>query len=125
MMKKLILILVGILTLSCSKESKTKYSIHSEKVFLVITKTSTEDELMKIASEFKVKKNIKIDFSKTEFSENGKIENLDLQVDCNDGFKGNTQSSGLLLLTKNYGFFRDYSENPEVPFMVGEIQNLQ
>ncbi|MGB0868920.1 MAG: hypothetical protein ACPGSD_04915 [Flavobacteriales bacterium] len=124
-MKKLILILVGILTLSCSKESKTKYSIHSEKVFLVITKTSTEDELMKIASEFKVKKNIKIDFSKTEFSENGKIENLDLQVDCNDGFKGNTQSSGLLLLTKNYGFFRDYSENPEVPFMVGEIQNLQ
>ena len=72
-MKKIILMLVGILLLSCSKESETKYSTDSEKVFLIITENTTESELTKIASEFKAEKDIIVDFSKTEFTENGKI----------------------------------------------------
>jgi dihydrodipicolinate reductase len=66
-MKKIVLLIVWILILSCSKVSQTKYSTDSEKVFLIITENTTESELTKIASEFKKEKDIIIDFSKTEF----------------------------------------------------------
>jgi uncharacterized protein YxeA len=120
-MKKIILVLVGILIISCSKESETKYSTDSEKVFLIITENTTESELTKIASDFKTEKNIIFDFSKTEFSENGKIKTLNFEVDCNDGFKGTATSSGVILKNKNSGFSRDYAENSKVPFIIGAM----
>ena len=120
-MKKIILVLVGILILSCSKESETKYSTDSKKVFLIITENTTERELTKIASEFKTEKDIIIDFSKTEFFENGKIKTLNLEVDCNDGLKGTATSSEELLKSKNSGFSRDYAENSKVPFIIGAM----
>jgi len=120
-MKKIVLMLVGILILSCSKESETKYSTDSEKVFLIITENTTESELTKIATDFQTKKDIIIDFSKTEFSKNGKIRTLNLEVDCNDGFKGTAKSSGVILKSKNSGFSRDYTENSKVPFIIGAM----
>jgi uncharacterized protein YxeA len=120
-MKKIILVLIGILVISCSKESETKYSTDSEKVFLIITENTTEIELTKIASEFKAEKNITVDFSKTEFTENGKIKTLTFEVDCNDGFNGSATSSGVILKTKKSGFSRDYSENSKVPFVIGAM----
>ena len=120
-MKKIILVLVGILIMSCSKESETQYSTDSEKVFLIITENTTESELTKIASDFKTEKNIVFDFSKTEFSENGKIKTLNFEVDCNDGFKGTATSSGVILKNKNSGFSRDYAENSKVPFIIGAM----
>ncbi|RTY76029.1 hypothetical protein [Flavobacterium sp. LS1R10] len=118
-MKKIILVLVGILILSCSKESETKYATDSEKVFLIITENTTEKELTKIASEFKTEKDIIIDFSKTKFSKNGKIKTLNLAVDCNDGFKGTATSSEVILKSKNSGFSRDYAVNSKVSFIIG------
>ena len=120
-MRKIILVLIGILIISCSKESETKYSTDSEKVFLIITENTTEIELTKIASEFKAEKNITVDFSKTEFTENGKIKTLNFEVDCNDGFKGSAKSSGVILKAENSGFSRDYSENSKVPFVIGAM----
>ncbi|MET6991642.1 hypothetical protein [Sediminicola arcticus] len=120
-MKKIILVLIGILILSCSKESETKYSTDSEKVFLIITENTTKTELTNIASAFKAEKNITVDFSKTKFKENGEIEHLNLEVDCNDGFKGTATSTGVILKTKNSGFSRDYSENSKVPFVIGAM----
>jgi uncharacterized protein YxeA len=120
-MRKLILVLIAILMLSCSKESETKYTTDSENVFLIITENTTETELKQIASEFQTERNISIDFSKTEFHKNGTIKNLNLEVDCNDGFKGIAKSSGLILKTKNSGFSRDYSENSETPFVIGAM----
>ena len=120
-MIKKVLILFGILILSCSKESETQYSTESEKVFLIITTKTTKSELTKIASEFKLKKNITVDFSKTEFFENGKIKELNLEVDCNDGFRGTTKSSGMILKRKNSGFSRDYSDNAKTLFTIGTM----
>lgn len=120
-MKQIMLIVIGILVVSCAKESKTKYATNSEKVFLIITENTTEIELKKIASEFKVEKNITVDFSKTQFARNGKIKNLNLEVDCNDGFKGTATSSAEILKAKNSGFSRDYSENSKVPFVIGAM----
>ena len=107
--------------ISCSKKSETKYSTDSEKVFLIITENTTEIELAKIAPEFKAEKNITVDFSKTEFTENGKIKTLNFEVDCNEGFKGSATSSGVILKAKNSGFSRDYSENSKVPFVIGAM----
>lgn len=120
-MKKIILVLVGIIAMSCSKESQTKYSTESERVYLIVTENTTKAELTKIASEFKSEKNIAVDFSKTEFSENGKIIKLNLKVDCNDGFRGIAESTGKILKTKNSGFLRDYSEGSKKPFVIGAM----
>jgi hypothetical protein len=46
---------------------------------------------------------------------------LNLEVDCNDGFKGIAKSSGVILKAKNSGFSRDYSENSKVPFVIGAM----
>ena len=120
-MKKIILVLIGILIISCSKESETKYSTDSEKVFLIITENTTETELEKISSEFKAEKNITVDYSKTEFKEDGAIKNLYLKIDCNDGFKGIAKSTGVILKAKNSGFSRDYSKNSKAPFVIGAM----
>jgi hypothetical protein len=120
-MKKLLIILLGLFVMSCSKESETKYSTDSEKVYLLITENTTRNELTTIVAEFKLKKNIVIDFSKTEFSEYGKIEKLNLEVDCNDGFRGIAKSSGELLKLKNSGFSRDYTKDTKVPFVIGAM----
>jgi len=120
-MKKLILILIGILAISCAKEPETKYSTDSEKVFLIITENTTENELTKIAYEFKTQNNITVNFSETEFSKNGTIKNLSLDVDCNDGFKGKATSSGIILKAKNSGFSRDYAKDSKIPFVIGAM----
>jgi len=77
--------------------------------------------LTDIATEFKSEKNITADFSETEFWANGKIEILNLEVDCNDGFNGSLEILGETLKIQNSGFSRDYSENSEAPFSRGTI----
>ena len=111
---------MGIFLLSCAEEKSTKYSTDSEKVYLLITENTTEGELTKIASEFKTEKNIMVDFSESRFFENGKIQSLNLKVDCNDDFKGSTKSSVQDLETNNYGFVRNYSD-ANVPFSIGNV----
>ena len=104
---------------SCTKPPETKYSTSSEKAFLVITNGTTQDELTKITEEFKTERSIDLDFSKTEFSSDGKIKNLNFEVNCNDGFRGDATSTADILQTKNSGFSRDYRENAKEPFVMG------
>jgi len=120
-MKQIAILLIGILIVSCSRETETTYSTDSEKVFLFITKSTTNDELIKISAEFKLKKNIDIDFSESEFYNNGKIKNLNLKVDCNDGFKGIMKNHGKTFNLNKSGFLRDYSENSNIPFQIGSM----
>jgi len=120
-MKYISLVLIALLSISCMKVSETKYSTASERVFLIITQNTTEAELDKIASEFKSKKNITVDYSKSEFNEDGIIKHLILEVDCNDGFKGVAETSEKILTSKNSGFLRDYSENSSTPFVIGAM----
>ena len=121
-MKKLILLLIGTLFISCSYEGTTEYSIESEKVFLLICENTTESELYSIAKEFKEKRNITVDFSKSEFRRNGTIKNLNLSVDCNDGFKGTIKNYGKTFNLNKSGFWRDYKENSAEPFRIGNIE---
>ncbi|PQJ20609.1 hypothetical protein [Tenacibaculum sp. SG-28] len=122
-MKNLILVLLSITTLSCVKTEagKTTYSTSSEKAFLIITENTTKDELIKIAAEFKLLRNIDIDFSETTFYKNGKVKNLNLEVDCNDGYKGFAKNFGTTFSINNCGFERDYNEDAEIPWSIGSL----
>jgi hypothetical protein len=107
--------------LGCTKEKQTQYSVDSEEVFLVITENTTKKELVQIAAEFKEKRNIDIDFSRSQFSDKGKILDLDLKVDCNDGFKGTTAGPAGSFRLSNYGFSRDYSPESKRAFHIGAM----
>ena len=90
-------------------------------VFLVITENTTKAELVQLALEFKEKRNIDIDFSKSQFSKDGRILDLDLKLDCNDGFKGTTAGSFESFRFSNYGFVRDYTPESERAFHIGSM----
>ncbi|MCE2611712.1 hypothetical protein LVD13_01930 [Flavobacteriaceae bacterium D16] len=114
-------IICSIMLLGCAKEKQTQYSLDSEEVFLVITENTTKEELSQITAKFKEKRNIDIDFSKSQFSKEGRILNLDLKVDCNDGFKGTTAGSFKSFRFGNYGFYRNYSSESERAFHIGSM----
>jgi len=121
-MKRTLFFTICFITLlGCTKEKQTQYSVNSEEVFLVVTENTTKEELVQIAAEFKERRNIDIDFSKSKFSDNGKILDLDLKVDCNDGFKGTTAGSSVSFRLNNYGFSRDYSPESKRAFHIGAM----
>lgn len=123
-MKNIILLILCISSISCAttEAGQTRYSTDSEKVFLIITENTTKDELTKIAEEFKLVKNIDIDFSESKFYSSGKVKNLNLIVDCNDGYKGVAKNFGTTFDINNCGFLRDYRKNTEKPWSIGSIQ---
>ena len=122
-MKRIILFLICITTLSCAKTEagKTTYSTDSEKAFLIITENTTKDELTKIATEFKLVRNIDIDFTETTFYDDGKVKNVNLEVDCNDGYKGVAKNFGTTFSINNCGFQRDYKEDAESSWSIGSM----
>ena len=121
-MKKSQFLLVCLLFLmGCIKESQTQYAIDENQAYLVITQNTTQEELEKIAAAFKEQKNIDIDYSKSKFSKNGKISDVSLEVDCNDGFKGSTQCSESALKFQNIGFVRDYQSGSAITFHIGSM----
>ena len=121
-MKRITPLLICLLFLtSCIKESQTQYSIDEDQVYLVITQNTTKEELAKIAVELKERKNIDLDYSNSLFQANGKISELKLTVDCNDGFKGSTNCTSGALKLRNMGFLRDYQSESETTFHIGPM----
>jgi hypothetical protein len=92
-----------------------------DQVMLVITQNTTKEELEQIALEVKEKRNIDLDYSKSTFTANGRISEVKLEVDCNDGFKGSTQCSATVLKFQNIGFLRDYGANSDPVFHIGSM----
>ena len=55
-----------------------------------------------------------------EFKQNkSKLAYIKYSVDCNDGFKGSASLS--VTKEKKIGFYRDYNNDVNSPFGVGEI----
>lgn len=77
--------------------------------------------MIEISKEFQQQRNITIGFSNSSFDGNGKIIQMELKVDCNDGYKGKTNISKTVLKTNNFGFTRNYSEQTELAFKIGKI----
>lgn len=90
-------------------------------VIVAFNSATTFDDLAKIKNELK-DKNIAIDYIKIEFNEGGGLKEIKIKVDCKDGFSG-TASSKILTLESRFGFKRDYSQNSEDPFTLGNLDN--
>ncbi|MCF8254321.1 MAG: hypothetical protein K9H61_08300 [Bacteroidia bacterium] len=112
-------VLMMAIIFACNNYPKTEYSTSETKSFLKVSPNTTELELKLIAEEFKQKRNIDIDYSKSIFFDDGKIEDLVLKVNSNDGYFGETTSSRYSLRMKSFGFVRDFSKNAKSEFMIG------
>jgi len=117
----LTLVVLSFLMSSCFQSALTNYQIQEDRAFLLLTPQTTKAELTSIAQEFLEKKNIEIDFAKSTFDKEGEIQELNLAVDCNDGFKGTTTSNKILMANKAIGFERNYREDATTPFSIGGI----
>ena len=118
---KILIIIMTVSFFSCTNFSKTEYSTADTKAYLNICANTTASELKKISDEFKQNRNIDLDYSKSVFLSNGKIDNLVLKVNTNDGYSGETSCSGNSLKIKNFGFIRDYSKEAKQKFFIGAL----
>ena len=122
-MKKLKLIFI--LTLffsSCETSSKkTIFEINKDEVLVKICVNTTMAELENIQIKLKEEKNIDFDFSKTTFSSDNKIDQLDFVVKGPEGYGGHINAE-LYMTDEYYGFRRDYRKNSLKPFQCGAIQ---
>jgi len=113
--------LIIFLFAGCFRTPATEYEVSDNIVSLMITSKTTEDELNDIAEEIEEKKNIEIDFEESTFRGNGKIKQLELTVNTNDGYKGTASANRSELRVRPMGFIRDYSANAKTPFSIGSI----
>jgi len=64
-------------------------------------------------------KNIILVFNKMKFTKN-RLSYIDFSIDFGDGFSGNSKSE--IKGNKEIGFIRDYNENAEHPFLLGDLK---
>lgn len=105
-------------------KNTTDVIISNELVQVKLSYHTTEEDLNEISKRLLNEKNISFDFSDSEFNDDGQLEKLDLEVNCNDGFEGSLKAGEFELKMSQYGFERDYTENAEEPFTIGEIELL-
>jgi hypothetical protein len=120
-MKNLTFLFFILLISSFTKHSETEYLISEEKVYLKIGTNTTQAELIKISAELLAERNINIDFQDSEFNDDGKIINLDLSVDFNDGNTGSTHAEQIALMINKFGFSRDYTGDSKAPIHIGSF----
>lgn len=106
-------IIMTVFVFSCAQVTKTEYSTAEAKAYLKVTPNTTESELKTISDEFKQKRNIDVDYSKSTFFDDGRINDLVLKVNTNDGISGDASSSNVDLKMKNCGFVIDSKEGKQ------------
>ena len=94
------------------------------KIEVAFTNTLTFDSLVYIKNDLRTK-GISVNYKKIEFDENNRLQAIECEVDCNDGFKGSFAIGSLNSQNKNkkIGFYRDYSKNAAIPFGTGGLKN--
>ncbi|MHC9090100.1 PspC domain-containing protein [Tenacibaculum sp. IMCC1] len=91
-------------------------TINNTKAEFIISKKTTESELNKLINWFKDRKNIDIDIVSAKFNNDKTIDNLVLEIDCNDGYVGSIKVSNSTLDTISKGFRRLYNEEGALSF---------
>jgi len=91
-------------------------TINNVKAEFIISKNTTEDELNKLIDWFKDRKNIDIDIVDSKFNSDKTINNLVLEIDCNDGYVGSIKISNGTLNDISKGFRRLYNEEGALSF---------
>lgn len=110
--------LFSLLFLSLFVFSMLSFTSNKKVIAVVFNKEMTRKDLMSLQKNLK-DKNIILVFNKMKFTKN-RLSYIDFIIDFGDGFSGTSKS----LITKNteIGFMRDYNDNSEQPFVVGNLK---
>ena len=93
------------------------FTSNKKVIAVVFNKEMTRQDLMSLQKNLK-DKNLILVFNKMKFTKN-RLSYIDFSIDFGDGFSGNSKSE--INGNKEIGFIRDYNENAEHPFVVGDL----
>lgn len=118
-MKNIIFLFLILGLASCQpKELPTVLEQSEGYALMKVSHQTTKAELSSMAIKL-AEQGIDIDFSKSEFFEDGKLRNLKLAVKTPDGDSGTTSADQVLLQFKYFGFL--YQKDKSVSFEIGGI----
>lgn len=94
------------------------FTSNKKVIAVVFNKEMTRQDLMSLQKNLK-DKNIILVFNKMKFVKN-KLSYIDFSIDFGDGFSGTSKSE--ITKSKEIGFLRDYNENADQPFIIGDLR---
>ena len=112
---------------SAQPQKRSNYINTEELVEVAFTNAFTIDSLMDIKNDL-VKRGIILNYKKLEFDETNHLLLINCEVVCPDGFKGSFEI-GMLnskeIMTRRFGFYRNYSKKVKSPFGTGCIDEME
>lgn len=94
------------------------FTSNKKVIAVVFNKEMTRQDLISLQKNLK-EKNIILVFNQMKFTKN-RLSYIDFSVDFGDGFSGASKSE--ITKSKEVGFVRDYNEDAEQPFVVGDLK---
>lgn len=94
------------------------FAPNKKVIAVVFNKEMTKQDLMSLQKNLK-EKNIILVYNKIQFTKN-RLSYIDFSIDFGDGFSGTSKSE--ITKSKEIGFIRDYNDNAEQPFVVGNLK---
>ena len=94
------------------------FAPNKKVIAVVFNKEMTKQDLMSLQKNLK-EKNIILVYNKMLFTKN-RLSYIDFSIDFGDGFSGTSKSA--ISKNKEIGFMRDYNDNAEQPFVVGDLK---
>ncbi len=94
------------------------FTSNKKVIAVVFNKEMTRQDLMDLQKNLK-DKNIILVFNKMKFTKN-KLSYIDFSIDFGDGFSGTSKSE--ITKSKEIGFLRDYNDDAEQPFIIGDLK---
>lgn len=94
------------------------FTANKKVIAVVFNKEMTRQDLLSLQKNLK-EKNIILVFNKMKFTKN-RLSYIDFSIDFGDGFSGTSKSE--ITKLKEIGFVRDYNEDAEQPFVVGDLK---
>ena len=91
-------------------------TINDLKAEFIISKQTTKNELEKLVTWFKNKRNIDIEIINPKYDLDNMIDKVLLKINCNDGYNGEIRISNNTLETIPKGFRRLYNEDGQLAF---------
>jgi len=100
----------------------SNYINTKDRIQVAFTNEFTLDSLVFIKNDLETR-GITINYKKIEFDDNKRLQSIECEVDCNDGYKGSFSINYLNTQNKERrtGFYRDYSKNAKSTFGTGSI----
>lgn len=94
------------------------FTSNKKVIAVVFNKEMTKKDLLSLQKNLK-EKNIILVFNQMKFTKN-RLSYIDFSVDFGDGFSGASKSE--ITKSKEVGFVRDYNDDAEQPFIVGDLK---